>query len=262
MSQEKIRKHKIYDHPIIGTIVGMILAIIAYSLLIGLILPIFVEKNNTVATSFARIIGMMIFLLFHQFYFRDELKDLFKIKGLKKGILLGWSILIVSSIIFIVNHVLGGEPMGSVPYAILCGIVPGLSEEVVFRIIPLSIAMRKIKDNNKLLVPCLITSLPFGLMHLANIFVGADTGASIIQMLYAIAIGMLLAGIYVKTKNMWSIVFLHSLQDIVSFLSVSSQQNNGVLVESNSTIEIVILLCFTITFYINAIYVWRNILKK
>lgn len=44
MSQEKIRKHKIYDHPIIGTIVGMILAIIAYSLLIGLILPIFVEK--------------------------------------------------------------------------------------------------------------------------------------------------------------------------------------------------------------------------
>lgn len=261
MSQEKIRKHKVYDHPIIGMIVGMILVGLSYILVMGIVNPLLGE-NNTVATSFAKIIIMMIFLLFHQFYFRDELKDLFKIKGLKKGILLGWSILLVSAIIFIVNHLLGGEPIGSVPYAILCGFVPGLSEEVIFRIIPLSIVMRKIKDKNKLLVPCLITSLPFGIIHLANIFVGADVGSSIIQMLYAIAIGILLAGIYVKTKNMWAIVFLHSLQDIVSFLSVSTQQSNGVLVESNNMVEIIVLLCFTITFYINAIYVWRNLLKK
>lgn len=83
MSQEKIRKHKVYDHPIIGMIVGMILVGISYILVMGIVNPLLGE-NNTVATSFAKIIIMMIFLLFHQFYFRDELKDLFKIKGLKK----------------------------------------------------------------------------------------------------------------------------------------------------------------------------------
>ncbi len=256
---QKSRKHIVYDHPFVGMIVGLILVGLVYILFLGVINPLLGEDNE-VAKSIAQIIFMMLVLLFHQFWFGNELKDLFKTSNLKKGILLGWSMLTVSTIVLISN-LFSGEAIGSIPYAILCGIVPGVTEEVVFRIIPLSIAMRKLEDKKKLLVAGILTSLPFSVIHLANILVGADTVSSIIQMCYAFAIGLLLAGIYIQTKNMWAIVFLHSLQDIVSFVTVSSQQNGGVLVESVNMIEIAILLCFTIAFYINAFYVWRSYLK-
>ncbi len=259
-TQIKIKKHRIYDHPIIGAIVGMILTLLAYILLIGIAKVIY-PSDTDIAASIRSIIAASICLLFHAFYFRGDIQNFFKVKGFKKGFLLGWSIIAVA-LISLVDDFIEQEQLGSVIVALISGLAPGLSEETIFRIIPLSIAMRKLEDKKKLLIPCIITSLPFGLLHLANIFMGADVTSSIIQVLYAIAIGILLAGIYVRTKNMWAIIGLHTFMDFIASLSQSMQDSGGILTESVNTASIIILLCFTIAFYINAIGVWRTNLKK
>lgn len=66
----------------------------------------------------------------------------------------------------------------------------------------------------------LISALIFGLIHVANIFTMNQTVVStIIQVINAFSLGILFGVIYYKTKNIWSIIFLHGLWDFSLCLS-------------------------------------------
>ncbi len=64
----------------------------------------------------------------------------------------------------------------------------------------------------------IISGLIFGLMHIGNISGGQDIIATVIQIISAAATGIVFGVIYYKTKNIWSVVFLHGLWDFSVFL--------------------------------------------
>ena len=56
-------------------------------------------------------------------------------------------------------------------------------------------------------------------MHLSNILVGQSLFQTIMQIIQATSIGILFGSIYYKSKNIWSVIFLHGLYDFSIMLS-------------------------------------------
>ncbi len=250
-----MRKHIIFDHPVAGMLVSMVLTAFFYILSIAVGNNIF--GAGSLMADFVKIPVLFLCILVHCLWFHGELHDFLKLQELRRGLLLGWSMLAVAAVIAL-SKLFGGQELGNPLYALFLGLIPGFSEEVLFRVLPLSIAMRQEKIRRNPLFVCFLPSLIFGIIHSANVLVGADPAATLLQVLYAVAIGLLLAGIYVRTGNMWSVVCLHTIIDASSLLTKTMQQAGGVLTEKNSTLDIVILVLFTIVFYINALLVLRR----
>lgn len=100
-------------------------------------------------------------------------------------------------------------------------ILVGFLEEVIMRGY-LFEALRK--DSLKEAV--LITSLTFGIGHIVNLFTGQTTLSTLLQVGYALAIGLVFALVLVKTGSLWPCIFIHSLMDLLTVFAeqISSQQ--------------------------------------
>ena len=59
------------------------------------------------------------------------------------------------------------------------------------------------------ILPVLIDAALFGLWHLTNLLVGADVGATLLQVGYSFLIGGMLSAVLLKTGNIWTGVFRH-----------------------------------------------------
>ncbi len=207
-------------------------------------------------------IGIMILVLYWLLH-RKEMPGFLSVKNTGKGLLMGWSLLLISFFIMLSDFV-QKFPLGNFFAAVVMGISPGLCEEVMFRIIPLS-TVRRLPGKNKqkaLFITYLMTGIAFGLIHAFNVLVGADRLNSLIQVLYAVGIGLLFAGIYLLTNNLWIGIILHSLVDFAGLITVSDQQAGGVLEESRNLLSNAIVLIFTVIIYINAFLVWRKMKEE
>lgn len=56
-------------------------------------------------------------------------------------------------------------------------------------------------------------------MHISNLLTGQSLFQTITQILQATSIGILFGSIYYRSKNIWSVIFLHSLYDFSIMLS-------------------------------------------
>lgn len=93
---------------------------------------------------------------------------------------------------------------------ILCLCI-GFFEESLFRNI-----IFKILDTRKAIW---ISSLLFGLIHIGNLTVSINTPISVItQVIYAFMMGVLFQAIYNRTKNIYSVIFIHAVIDFTSYL--------------------------------------------
>ena len=176
-------------------------------------------------TSFLQAIGLMsLFLLFKR---RDVITS--RPKGsFGKGMLLsialigyGAYMLITNLISCISEH---GKPSMSPTFMFIyiIGIFmgAGIGEEFIFR----GIFMNFIRsaaghDTRKgLIIGMTVSSVCFGLVHLANLDGNSDVVGTVGQVIYAIGIGFYLAAIYARTKNIWFNVVLHFFVDISALL--------------------------------------------
>ncbi|MBR4178522.1 MAG: CPBP family intramembrane metalloprotease [Bacilli bacterium] len=94
----------------------------------------------------------------------------------------------------------------------------GIAEEFLCRGWLQNEFIERYSDNKKNVITSIIlASLVFGLMHITNL--GAQTTfETILQIINATAIGVLFGSIYYKTKNIWTVIFLHSFYDFSIFL--------------------------------------------
>ncbi len=244
------------NHPLAGAILRMLAAGIYYIFAI-VIAGILTGRKSGIFIDLIGIFFLVLLLLFHKIRHRKELTHFFSFAGTGKGVLLGWSMLLVGAIVAVSNFLQGAE-IGNIPYAFFMGFVPGFSEEVICRILPLSLPLQRGNDSKTLWKISLATSFCFGLFHGGNLLIGADFVSTVIQVLYAIGIGMLLSGIYIKTRSLWTCVILHTWLDAASFFIKNLQESNGVLKQAHTGIEIIILLLFTIAFYVNAFMVFKT----
>ncbi len=157
---------------------------------------------------------LVVMLLFHNSYVFTEKK-----KKFWNSIYLGLPMLAYSIITFIVNLFNQGSFSISncINVFVLCLFV-GIAEEFLCRgWLQNEFIERFSNDRNSVIKSIILSSLVFGVMHIINLS-EQTVFETILQIINAVSVGVLLGSIYYKTKNIWSVIFLHAFYDFAIFL--------------------------------------------
>ncbi|HLO13872.1 MAG TPA: CPBP family intramembrane glutamic endopeptidase [Anaerolineales bacterium] len=92
-------------------------------------------------------------------------------------------------------------------------LVGGFIEEAIFRGVVLQVFLPR-----GLLRAALLSAAVFSLVHLGNILLGQDLGATALQLVRAFLVGMAFVAPLAYTRNIWPLVILHALINFTSFL--------------------------------------------
>jgi membrane protease YdiL (CAAX protease family) len=152
-------------------------------------------------------------------------------------------------IVFVLNILTNIETIRTIDFTrttivllIFSNITVGLFEEILCR----GIIFNSFLKNNTPIHAALISSGLFGAVHLLNLTHSNDYIATMTQIIYATFLGILFAAIYYVTKNIWSVIFLHSALDISSGFyeieHIDENLNNALTSITSSFITIIILL--------------------
>jgi membrane protease YdiL (CAAX protease family) len=84
-------------------------------------------------------------------------------------------------------------------------------EEILFRGVILGILLFKFKNsNNFILKSVFVTSLLFGFTHIINIWLSEMSPRDVFNQVYAtFSLGFLYSVVYLKTKNIYVLIFIH-----------------------------------------------------
>ena len=165
------------------------------------------------------IIALIIVLLSKNHYiFLDKKENIFK------SVCVGLPIFALSVFIFAGNitDVLktGNVNIYNVLSLILYTITIGIVEEFFCRAWLLNEFLERYGNSYKGVIKCIIVSaLLFGLIHWTNVLNGQTVLETATQIIQATAIGVVLGAIYYRTKNIWSVVFLHAFWDFAIMFS-------------------------------------------
>lgn len=102
-------------------------------------------------------------------------------------------------------------PFYEIYYFALESFSVGLFEEIIFRGLILVVLLDRLPSTVKgTFLAVVISSLIFGVTHLFNIFTGASVGFTLLQVSYSFLMGLMWAVVFIKTKNIWMSIILHS----------------------------------------------------
>ena len=104
---------------------------------------------------------------------------------------------------------------------VLCMAAVGITEELTFRGLIAGILYDKYGATPAgVWLSVVASSLLFGVLHLSNAVGGAaDLSGVLIQMVGAIALGMCLAALYFRCRNLWAVAAVHGFMDFCALLS-------------------------------------------
>ena len=159
---------------------------------------------------------LIVLLLFKNSYVFTQEKKHFK-TGLFYGL---FHIIFSIACILLFGLLLGGfKNVHSIFNLALGCFLIGICEEFLCRGWLLNEFLERFGKTKKgIWFSIIISGIIFGLMHIGNIFNGQEVITTIIQIISAAATGVVFGVIYYKTKNIWSVVFLHGLWDFAAFL--------------------------------------------
>lgn len=179
----------------------------------------------------ARLIIAGLLILIMPLFFRGKCNFGFKGGKLALGICLAlpelivpvWNLLQIK--VYEAPLVAGAAAVAA---AIMHGIGPGVSEEVFCRGFTVSNLMRIWKDKPNRILRCMLASgIAFGLLHALNAIATGDIFAALVQVIYTAAIGMLDGAVYLRSRNIWGVLLMHTLTDVSAFLAVFDSTASG-----------------------------------
>lgn len=111
--------------------------------------------------------------------------------------------------------------LGTLPPAPVVGLLlantlfVGLSEETMFR----SVLLSGLRSRLGLRPAVAISTVVFGVVHVLNVFLTGDLLLAVAQAVAAMASGLLLAAIRLRTGSLWPAVGYHAVWDFATFLA-------------------------------------------
>lgn len=244
-----------------------ILKAVVIAIIYWIIYQIVGKAINIENEYFHDVIVYAIMLLFLYVVLKIVKKDSIlkeKGKGIKYGIQIGKFMFILSLIVLISSLISGfGNEEANFSLSrsfwfILSFIGTGLTEEILCRGINQNIICDQLGRNNRksVIKGILISSAIFGGLHLFNIFGGVSIKGSIIQAIYSTFIGFYWGAIYARTKNIWSVCFLHALLDCSSLIDIG-MFDLGTVTETMSSGSIA-TMAFSLIYLFLGLYILRN----
>lgn len=131
--------------------------------------------------------------------------------------------------------------MGQV-YAIISMMLVGFVEEMIFR----GFLFRGLLRTNKETTAIIISAVTFGIGHITNLLIGQEIGETLIQIVYAVALGFVFTLVYYKSGKLWPCIIAHSLIDIFSTINAE-----------NDLIGMVYVCIAIIVSVIYSVYLWK-----
>ena len=172
------------------------------------------------------------------------------IYGIKRGIPI-----FVVSLISLLGSLIGisGEELNipNLISLIILAITIGMAEEFFFRgFIQEEIVEVYGKTRKQVIISIIISGVIFGLVHLSNVLSNQDVITTIMQVLQASSLGILLGSIYFITKNIWTVVFLHSFYDFSILLGEVNSYKDCINNPEVSSIMLLFIVIGTVVYSI------------
>lgn len=145
------------------------------------------------------------------------------------------------------------EPSSSILIFALECLSIGFFEEVVFRGLILILVIQKYsKTKKELFFALVISSSIFGLIHVLNLFLGASFYETFLQVGYSFLMGMLWSVVFLKTKNIWFVIFLHASYNffgrVITTLGTVSNQFDTTTIIITITLSVIVCLSMLYVF--------------
>lgn len=175
--------------------------------------------------SYLCVIAVTLLLLpIHKFACRPLYRGSFRKEGLAdwKAWLCIFIFLAADLILLAIGGVLNGFHLPELSF-LPPSLMAGICEEIIFRALPLSVMMYSYKQRSAVF-PLALTSAFFGICHLSNLFAGAATGITLLQVVTASFTGLFMGALYLKTGNLLLSVFLHTAHDFISFWQIGGAE--------------------------------------
>lgn len=237
LDMEKPVKHR-FLNSVLFTVVFVQLAFLLLRDTIGVVTAIPISSVFGTDSFFylinediSRLIIAGLLMLIMPIYFRGRCNFGFKGGNFKLGIMLALPMLIVP-VWNLLQIAVYDAPLvagaAAIIAAIVHGIGPGVSEEIFFRGFAVSNLMRIWKDKSNRIVLCmLVPGVAFGLVHAINFIVTGDIFATLIQVIYTSAIGMISGAVFLRSRSIWGVILTHTLTDISAFIAVFGNDVSG-----------------------------------
>lgn len=149
------------------------------------------------------------------------------------------------------------QPIGDIIVFVACMLLVGIAEEVLFRGVITDCILEKYGMDRKGVVFAVVMSgLIFGLAHLSNMFYADINPVGVlIQAVQATSLGIFFGAVYMRTHNIFAVIFLHAAMDFVS-LSSSGLWGTGTVESSIGELGVLNLVS-VIVYLIPAIFIMR-----
>ena len=112
---------------------------------------------------------------------------------------------------------LGNPGIGGLLLFLAAALLVGFVEETYFRGMMLRALLRRGPWQ-----AVIISSLLFGMMHLLNVAGGANLAATLLQVVYAVSIGLMYAALALRTQTILPLIVTHGLTDFFAFIALNS----------------------------------------
>ena len=237
----KTGNHRILNHPTLGYFLLMIFSLILSSILssiidqalLGNLIPGYAAKTEVYgieivqASGLGTAVGSVLAIGLFYIWFRPSFDGMLKKKYFLQGLIFLAPVLIIHWTGSIVSWTQFGT--ASVFIAFLRAFAPGFGEEVAFRGLGVANYLRCIPTEKGVVKIFWLSSIIFGLAHIANVLAGAPLLISIGQAVYAAGIGMILGAVYLRTGNLWPTILGHMSVDFMEFIRGDLGSSGGIM---------------------------------
>ena len=213
----KSRKHLLGDHPIIFSFAAKI-----FLMALMLVSIRFIPINSSVGDFINTLLPIFILAIIVKARYGKELEFGFRLNNTLTCFRLCTLYFIGSAFFILINLLTGETPVSTqegLTFAITTSIAAGVYEEIFYRAIICNNMMRVWKDRKGgMYAAAVVSALVFGVSHLSNGFLTGFTSGLVSQIIFATAAGTLFGAIYLRTRNLWGLITVHTIWDLSGFL--------------------------------------------
>ena len=113
------------------------------------------------------------------------------------------------------NGISPDYPMPGLACAAVMMAFVGFAEELIFR----GFLFKAILKSGSVKKAVIISSVTFGLGHILNLLNGQDFVETLVQVVFAVAVGFVFTMVFYKGGSLWPCILAHSLIDVTSVFS-------------------------------------------
>ncbi|WP_058300759.1 CPBP family intramembrane glutamic endopeptidase [Gorillibacterium timonense] len=163
-------------------------------------------------------IVLAAYLLLHKRWQRYGFRSM---AGVPRRELLFYLPLVIDILVVLTNGIVNGFEFVStshVLYLLFLALLVAFVEETIYRGLILNILLQKGART-----AVIVSSLLFSLTHLLNLMGGQDLAATLLQLLYALLVGLSLSLLFVKHGSLLPLMAFHFLHDFTQFLVADAE---------------------------------------